>query len=279
LVDIYATWVPRDRILTTNLWSSELSKLTANAFLAQRVSSINAISALCEATGADVDEVANAIGADSRIGPKFLKASVGFGGSCFQKDILNLVYLCEHFGIPEVASYWEQVVKMNNHQRSRFAERIVRTMFNTVSDKQIGVWGFAFKKDTNDTRESAAIYVCRDLLREHARLLIYDPQVTEQQIRRDLKQALRNPETGKLRPDDKAALEKNVKVVSSAEEAACDSHAVAVLTEWDEFAEVDFAEVRRHMPSPAFIFDGRNLLDHAMLRQQGFELHAIGKPK
>ncbi len=183
LADVYANWIPRERILTTNLWSSELSKLTANAFLAQRVSSINAISALCEATGADVDEVARAIGTDSRIGPKFLKASVGFGGSCFQKDILNLVYLCEHFGLREVAAYWEQVVSMNDYQKRRFSERIVRTMFNTVSDKKIAVWGFAFKKDTNDTRESAAMYVCRDLLRERARLSIYDPRVSESQIR------------------------------------------------------------------------------------------------
>lgn len=277
LVSIYASWVPRQRILTTNLWSSELSKLTANAFLAQRVSSINAISALCEATGADVDEVANAIGADSRIGPKFLKASVGFGGSCFQKDILNLVYLCEHFGLPDVAKYWEQVVRMNNHQRSRFAARIVRTMFNTVSDKQIAIWGFAFKKDTNDTRESAAIYVCRDLLRERARLAIYDPQVSEQQIRHELEQACHRAKTGEISAADRQALKENVWVVSSAEEAARDAHAIAVLTEWDEFTRLDFAEIRRQMPSPAFLFDGRNLLDHQSLRQLGFELHAIGK--
>jgi UDPglucose 6-dehydrogenase len=269
--------VPRERILTTNLWSSELSKLTANAFLAQRVSSINAISALCEATGADVDEVANAIGADSRIGPKFLKASVGFGGSCFQKDILNLVYLCEHFGIPEVAQYWEQVVRMNNHQRSRFSERIVRTMFNTVSDKQIAIWGFAFKKDTNDTRESAAIYVCRDLLRERARLVIYDPQVTEEQIRHDLKQVCRHSETGKVPSAERQVLKENVTIARSAKEAARDAHAIAVLTEWDEFVEQDFEQIRRQMPSPAFLFDGRNLLKHQQLRQLGFDVHAIGK--
>ncbi len=277
LVAIYANWVPRDRILTTNLWSSELSKLTANAFLAQRVSSINAISALCEATGADVDEVANAIGADSRIGPKFLKASVGFGGSCFQKDILNLVYLCEHFGLPKVAKYWEQVVRMNDHQRSRFAARIVRTMFNTVSDKQIGIWGFAFKKDTNDTRESAAIYVCRDLLRERARLVIYDPQVSEDQIRLDLEQSCRHPRTGEISSADRQVLEQHVTIAASAEDAARDAHAVAVLTEWDAFADLDFANIRRQMPSPAFLFDGRNLLDHKSLRALGFEVHAIGK--
>jgi UDPglucose 6-dehydrogenase len=177
LVDIYARWVPRDKIITTNLWSSELSKLVANAFLAQRISSINSISALCEATGADVDEVANAIGKDSRIGPKFLKASVGFGGSCFQKDILNLVYLCEHFGLPEVAAYWESVVKMNNWQKARFTRAIVQQLFNTVSGKRIAVLGFAFKKDTNDTRESAAIDVVRGLLEENATVVIYDPRV------------------------------------------------------------------------------------------------------
>ena len=178
--------MPRDRIITTNLWSSELSKLVANAFLAQRISSINSISALCEATGADVDEVANAIGRDSRIGPKFLKASVGFGGSCFQKDILNLVYLCEHFGLPEVAAYWEGVVKMNDWQKHRFTTRIVRALYNSVADKKIAVLGFAFKKDTNDTRESAAISVCRDLIAEQARVTVYDPKVPADEIRRDV---------------------------------------------------------------------------------------------
>lgn len=277
LAAIYGHWVPSERILTTNLWSSELSKLTANAFLAQRVSSINAISALCEATGADVDEVSEAIGADSRIGPKFLKASVGFGGSCFQKDILNLVYLCEHFGLHDVAQYWEQVVRMNQHQRSRFAARIVRTMFNTVSDKQIAIWGFAFKKDTNDTRESSAIYVCRDLLREHARLMIYDPQVTEQQIRDDLKQACRHPETGEISAMDREVLEHNMTIVDHPTQAARQAHAIALLTEWDEFSAVDFAEIRHHMPSPAFFFDGRNLTDHQHLVNLGFDVHAIGK--
>ena len=186
LAGIYASWVPRDRIITTSLWSSELSKLVANAFLAQRIASINSISAVCEATGADVDEVANVIGRDSRIGPKFLKASVGFGGSCFQKDILNLVYLCGHFGLPEVAAYWESVVQMNEYQKKRFTARIVRTLFNTVAEKKIAVLGFAFKKNTNDTRESAAITVCRGLLAEHARLSVYDPKVDPAEIRREL---------------------------------------------------------------------------------------------
>ncbi len=276
LVDVYARWVDRDRILTTNLWSSELSKLTANAFLAQRVSSINAISALCEVTGADVDEVAAAIGTDSRIGPKFLKASVGFGGSCFQKDILNLVYLCEHFGLNEVAAYWEQVVKMNDHQKSRFSQKIVKTMFNTVSGKRIAIWGFAFKKDTNDTRESAAIHVCRDLLREQAILNIFDPKVSDEQIRNDLREAMING-SGELSALDRQLIEKNVHVTSSKQSAASGAHAIAVLTEWDEFKTADFGTIFDSMQKPAFLFDGRNILDHAQLSQIGFDVHAIGK--
>lgn len=273
---IYARWIPRERILTTNLWSSELSKLTANAFLAQRVSSINAISALCEATGADVDEVARAIGTDSRIGPKFLKSSVGFGGSCFQKDILNLVYLCEHFGLPDVATYWEQVVMMNDYQKRRFAERIVKTMFNTVSDKKIGVWGFAFKKDTNDTRESPAIYVCRDLLRERARLAIYDPRVTAEQIRYDLTQACAD-KNGLVSQVDRDLIANHVMVESDCYAASEDAHAITVLTEWDEFNTLNFERIYASMNRPAFLFDGRNLLDRARMESVGFEVHAIGK--
>jgi UDPglucose 6-dehydrogenase len=276
LCDVYARWIPREKILTTNLWSSELSKLTANAFLAQRVSSINAISALCEATGADVDEVARAIGTDSRIGPKFLKSSIGFGGSCFQKDILNLVYLCEHFGLPEVASYWEQVVTMNDHQKQRFSERIVKTMFNTVSDKKIGIWGFAFKKDTNDTRESAAIYICRDLLRERARLTIYDPRVPAEQIRAELTYACTD-NNGQISEVDRQMIENNVEVVNDCYEASREAHAVAVLTEWDEFKELDFEKIHHSMLRPAFLFDGRNLLDRESMESIGFEVHAIGK--
>ena len=216
VVSIYARWVPREKILTTNLWSSELSKLVANAFLAQRISSINSISALCEVTGADVDEVARAIGRDSRIGPKFLKASVGYGGSCFQKDILNLTYLCQHFGLPEVASYWESVVKINDWQKSRFAYRIICDLFNTVSGKHIAVLGFAFKKDTNDTRETAAISVCRDLLAEGARVHVYDPQVPEAQIRAEV--------TGAMKDE-------NLIVDTDVMEACKGAHAVAILTE------------------------------------------------
>ncbi len=275
LVDIYANWVPRDRLLTTNLWSSELSKLTANAFLAQRVSSINAISALCEATEADVDEVAAAIGTDSRIGPKFLKASVGFGGSCFQKDILNLVYLCEYFGLPEVADYWEQVVRMNDFQKKRFVNRMVRTMFNTVSDKKVAIWGFAFKKDTNDTRESAAIYVCRDLLLEKARLSIYDPRVSEQQVLEDLEYVFTEPDR-ELSAAKKRLIRDHVEVVGSCHEAAEHAHAIAVLTEWDEFRDADFQSIYGAMRKPAFLFDGRNVLKNLKLDRQGFEYQGIG---
>ncbi len=276
LAAIYARWVPRDRVLTTNLWSSELSKLTANAFLAQRVSSINAISALCEATEADVDEVARAIGTDSRIGPKFLKASVGFGGSCFQKDILNLVYLCEHFGLKEVAAYWEQVVLMNDYQKRRFGEKIVKTLFNTISNKKIAIWGWAFKKDTNDTRESAAIYVCRDLLRERAKLHIYDPRVSQSQIQQDLRNAMLDA-NGQLSTLDNTLIEQNVAIATDSYQAASDAHAIALLTEWDEFKTLDFKRIYKSMPQPAFVFDGRNVLDRQALGKIGFEVHAIGK--
>jgi UDPglucose 6-dehydrogenase len=264
LVDVYARWVARDRIITSNLWSSELSKLVANAFLAQRISSINSISALCEATGADVDEVAHAIGTDSRIGPKFLKASVGFGGSCFQKDILNLVYLCGHFGLPEVAQYWESVVRMNDWQKNRFTQQIVRTLFNTVSGKRIAVLGFAFKKDTNDTRESAAISVVRGLLEENATVVVYDPKVPAEEIHRDvLGVGVENP---------------NLIVAKNAEEAAHGAHALAVLTEWDQFKTLDFAKIYAGMHKPAFVFDGRNILPRAEMTKLGFRVFAIGKP-
>jgi UDPglucose 6-dehydrogenase len=234
------------------------------------------MSALCEATEADITEVARAIGTDRRIGPHFLKASVGFGGSCFQKDILNLVYLCEHFGLPEVAEYWRQVIVMNDFQKRRFTTRIVKSMFNTISDKKIGIWGFAFKKDTNDTRESAAIYICRDLLQERARLTIYDPQVSEEQIKRDLADLMSDGE-GVLSEAAGNLIEKNITVVDSAAAAAKDAHAVAVLTEWDEFKELDFDSIYDSMMKPAFLYDGRNLLDHNRLSKLGFEVHSIGR--
>jgi len=263
LVDVYARWVPRDRIVTTNLWSSELSKLVANAFLAQRISSINSISALCESTGADVDEVASAIGRDSRIGPKFLKASVGFGGSCFQKDILNLVYLCEHFDLPEVAAYWQGVVKMNDWQKRRFGMRIVKALYNSAAEKRVAVLGFAFKKDTNDTRESPAIAVCRDLLEEQAQVVVYDPKVPAAQIRRDL-----------FGPDGSHP---RLTVATSAAEAARGAHALAIVTEWEEFKGLDYAAIYAGMAKPASIFDGRNILDLAKLAAIGFRTYGIGK--
>ncbi len=270
LVAIYANWVPRERILTTNLWSSELSKLTANAFLAQRVSSINAMSELCEKTGADVNEVARAIGMDSRIGPKFLKASVGFGGSCFQKDILNLVYIAKSYGLNEVADYWEQVIIMNDHQKRRFASAIVSTLYNTVSGKKIAFLGWAFKKDTNDTRESAAIYVADYLLNEEAIINIFDPQVEQLQIQSDLNYL----QTRSFEANDKGI------IVSEDPYDACkDAHAIAVLTEWDAFKTYDWQRIYDNMKKPATIFDGRNLLDGKEMEAIGFVFKAIGKGK
>ena len=267
LVSVYANWVPREKIITTNLWSSELSKLVANAFLAQRISSINSISALCEATGADVNEVARAIGSDSRIGPKFLKASVGFGGSCFQKDILNLVYLCESFNLPQVADYWRSVVEINDWQKSRFVEKIVRTLFNTVSGKRIAILGFAFKKDTNDTRESAAIHVIRDLLTENAHVAVYDPRVTQETMHRDLLEA----------GVSQHSLDTNFEIVASPYAAAENAHALATLTEWDEFRDLDLTRLYDLMLKPAFVFDGRAILPAEALAKHGFEAFIIGK--
>jgi UDPglucose 6-dehydrogenase len=267
LVDIYSNWVSVDRILTTNLWSSELSKLTANAFLAQRVSSINAISELCEKTGASVDEVARAIGMDSRIGPKFLKASVGFGGSCFQKDILNLVYISKSFGLHEVADYWEQVIIMNDHQKNRFSKNIVKTLFNTVSGKKIALLGWAFKKDTNDTRESAAIYVADNLINEEALLSVYDPKVSKTQVLFDLDYL------------ESRTTETNQKYVNYHEnpyEACKGAHAIAIMTEWDEFNEYDWKKIYDDMLKPAFVFDGRNILDRKKMEHIGFVFKGIG---
>lgn len=268
LVDIYATWVPLENILTTNLWSSELSKLTANAFLAQRVSSINALSELCEVTGADVNEVAIAIGKDSRIGPKFLKASVGFGGSCFQKDILNLVYIAKSYGLNEVADYWEQVIIMNDYQKRRFASKIIQTLYNTISGKKIAFLGWAFKKDTNDTRESAAIYVADQLMEEQANIAVYDPKVTAQQMQSDLNYLNTRPE------DDN---ESQLTAEHDPYEACKDAHAVAVLTEWDEFKTYNWQKIYDEMKKPAFVFDGRGILDKSSLETIGFQVYAIGK--
>lgn len=272
LVNVYANWVPREQIITTNLWSSELSKLVANAFLAQRVSSINSITALCEETDADIDEISRAIGSDHRIGSKFLKASVGYGGSCFQKDILNLVYICESFGLKEVSDYWHQVVLMNDYQKRRFSHKIVSRMFNTVTGKKIAIFGFAFKKDTGDTRETAAAFVMKDLLDERAALSVYDPQVKRDVMFEEFSYTLN------VTPATVPGLNDLITTAESALEAATGAHAIAIMTEWDEFAAYDYNALYAVMSKPAFIFDGRNILNHAALREIGFEVYAIGKP-
>ncbi len=267
LVEVYANWVPTDKILTTNVWSSELSKLTANAFLAQRISSINAMSELCEKTGADVSEVARAIGMDSRIGSKFLKSSVGFGGSCFQKDILNLVYIAKSYGLNEVADYWEQVIIMNDHQKRRFSAKIVQTLYNTVAAKKIAFLGWAFKKDTNDTRESAAIYVADDLINEQAQIAVYDPKVSSAKVVADLDY---------LETRSHDANVAQVQSFSNPYEACKDAHAIAVLTEWDEFTTYNWQQIYDTMQKPAFLFDGRNLLNRTELEAIGFVYQGIG---
>jgi len=260
LVRIYRHWVPPERILTANLWSSELSKLVSNAFLAQRVSSINSIAALCESTEAEVSEVAHAVGMDSRIGAKFLNAGVGFGGSCFRKDILNLVYLCEHYKLDPVARYWEQVVAINDYQMERFVKRVLRSMFDTLVDKKIAVFGFAFKPDTSDTRDAPAIYICRRLLEERAKLAITDPHAIEN-ARKDLE-----------------GIEGNFHFEEDPYRAVQGAHAVALLTEWERFAQLDYQKIYDSMEKPAFIFDGRNLLNHQKLHEMGFNVYPLGKP-
>lgn len=267
LVNIYSSWVPKKNILVTNVWSSELSKLTANAFLAQRISSINSLSEICESTGADVREVSKAIGMDGRIGSKFLQPSVGFGGSCFKKDILNLVYIARSLGLNEVADYWHQVILMNNHQRNRFAKNIIKTLFNTVNGKVIAFLGWAFKKDTNDTRESAAIYVADLLIDEQATVKVYDPKVSETQIIEDLN----NLNTRKEK-ENKTYL----KTESDPYIALKGADAIAVLTEWDEFKTYDWNKIYHNMKKPAFIFDGRNILDRESLEKIGFIYRGIG---
>ncbi len=260
LVEIYANWIPKERIITSNIWSSELSKLVANAFLAQKISSINAISDLCEKTDADVSEVARAVGMDSRIGDKFLNASVGFGGSCFKKDILNLVYLCRHYGLTEVADYWESVIKINEYQKERFVLNILTGMFNTLAGKKICLFGFAFKANTGDTRESPAIFIAKRLIEEKAELTITDPK------------ALKNAMI------DLDGVAGKVGYVEDPYEAATGSHAIAIMTEWDLYRNLDFEKLYRSMNKPAFIFDGRNIVDHNRLFEIGFNVYPIGKP-
>lgn len=260
LVEVYATWVPRERILTTNLWSSELSKLAANAMLAQRISSVNSLSALCEATEADIDQVARAIGMDSRIGPKFLKTGPGFGGSCFKKDILNLVYICETYGLKEVADYWRQVVEINHYQQERLVGNIIRTMFNTLANKKLAIFGFAFKANTSDTRESPAIAITKMLAEEHAEIVITDPKALGHVA------------------EDLGELAGKVQTTEDPYEAAEGADAIILLTEWEQFKALDYKKLYKHMRKPAFVFDGRNVLDHKALRAIGFEVKAIGKP-
>lgn len=257
LADVYAHWVPPERILRTGLWSSELSKLACNAMLAQRVSSINALSAVCEASGADVSEVAMVMGADNRIGAKFLNASIGFGGSCFGKDLLGLIYLCRSFELHEVADYWTQVLKINDYQKQRFSKYVVQQMFGNVSRKNICILGFAFKKNTGDTRESPAIDVCRFLTEERANLFIHDYAVEAHDIKTLFPQAT---------------------VSSDPQTAIYECDAVCVLTEWSQYAtDVDWVKAYATMSKPAFVFDGRNILPHQKLADIGFRVWAIGK--
>ena len=276
LADLYAHWVPREQILLTNTWSSELSKLVANAMLAQRISSINSISALCEKTEASISEVSKAVGMDKRIGSRFLEASVGFGGSCFRKDIMHLSYLCEHYGLLEVARYWEGVVTMNDYQTDRFFKGILENMFNTLAGKRIAIFGFAFKPDTGDTRDSPALPLCAKLLSERARLIITDPQALD---------------NSKVEMADLGAVEYQPKAGDSGEEfphasvryeadpykAAEGAHAIAILTHWQEYKELDYQRIFDVMEKPAFLFDGRNWVDHNALHKIGFNVFPLGR--
>lgn len=260
LVEIYANWINKQRIITSDIWSSELSKIVSNAFLAQRISSINSISALCEKTDADINDVARAVGFDSRIGKKFLSASIGFGGSCFKKDILNLVYLCRYYGLNEVADYWDSVVKINDFQKERFVINMLTAMFNTLVNKKICLWGFAFKANTGDTRESPAIYIAKRLIEEKAELVITDPKALER-ARIDLQN-----------------IDANIKYVEDPYEAASGSYAIAIMTEWDLYKNLNYEKIYNSMIKPAFFFDGRNIVDHQRLFEIGFNVFPIGKP-
>ncbi len=260
LADLYAHWVPREKILLTNVWSSELSKLFANAMLAQRISSINSMTALCEKTGADISEVSHAIGMDKRIGPHFLQASVGFGGSCFRKDILQLAYLCERFGLPEVAQYWESVVRMNDYQINRFFKMILSNQFNTLVNKKVAIFGFAFKPDTGDTRDTPALPICLKLLAEQASISITDPRALEN-ARSDLQ-----------------GVEGNLEFEEDPYKAVTGAHSLVLITHWQEYQQLDYQRIFQSMISPAFVFDGRNQLDHSALFEIGFNVYPLGKP-
>ena len=269
LFNIYSQWIPKSKILTTNVWSSELSKLASNAMLAQRISSINSLSALCEKTGADILEVSKAIGMDSRIGQKFLRPSVGFGGSCFQKDILNLVYLCKYYGLDKIAEYWHQVVKINDNQRIRFVDIIIDYLKGTVKNKKISIFGWAFKKNTNDSRESSSIYVTDYLIGQGAEVNIYDPMVSNQRIISDLKSLWVNKKISSLEISEKI---KKVKIHSNPIVAVDQNHALGIITEWEEFKLIDWELVSRKMLKSAKIFDGVNILKNVKKFQPIFFL-------
>lgn len=265
LVKIYSSWVPKENILTTNLWSSELSKLTANAFLAQRISSINSLSELCEETGADIEEVSKAIGMDSRIGSSFLKTSVGFGGSCFQKDILNLVYIARSKKLDKVADYWEQVLIINKHQRDRFSKKIIDLVRNENLEPKVLVLGWAFKKDTNDTRESAAIYVANNLINNYIKIDVYDPKVNEKQVDFDLSYLNENYNKSLI------------KFIKDPISNISDYNLIAIMTEWDEFKNYDWQYIYSKIKKPAFIFDGRNIIDMNQIKKIGFNYFGLGR--
>ena len=274
LANIYKSWIVDEKIIRTNLWSSELSKLAANAFLAQRVSSINSLSAFCEETGANIDEVSKAIGLDNRIGDKFLKAGPGFGGSCFKKDILNLVYLSRSLGLDEVADYWESVLQINNWQQKRIYKKIVSTLFGNISNKQIGILGFAFKSNTNDFRESPAISICRDLLEEGAILKIHDPKVDA----KDIEKALENKFSDIDNCNNKKSRDQGgyFVVEKEIEKTFYDSHAVVILTEWEEYKIIDWENFTKNMIAPSWIFDTRNVIDESDFKSNNCNIWKIG---
>ncbi len=275
LAEIYLNWVPNNKILRTNIWSSELAKLTANAFLAQRISSINSIGALCEATGADVREVARAIGSDKRIGPKFLDSGPGFGGSCFKKDILNLVYLSDYFGLPEVARFWEGVVDLNDWNQNRISKLVVKKLFGTISGKKIAILGFAFKANTNDTRESAAISICKNLLDEGAALQIHDPKVSIDQVRRDLNK-FSDRELSNMEEIESKYLERTWSFSKKVYDVIDGTDAIIILTEWEEYIEIDWDKASKMMRNPSWVFDARSIVDAAKLRKSGINLWRVG---
>ena len=276
IVSIYSHWIKKEKIITTNLWSSELSKLASNAFLAQRVSSINSLSALCEVSGANIKEVSKAVGADKRIGNQFLESSIGFGGSCFKKDILNLVYLCKFYDLPEVADYWHNVIKINDYQKSRFVERIIANLNESINEKVITILGWAFKKDTNDSRESASIDVSFSLLNNGSRIKVFDPMVDSQRIIQDITQHCKSKGF-----TDSAIniMIKKTKICNSILEAVQDTHCITILTEWDEFKEIDWIKIKKESNNSLFIADGRNLLDLNSLKGKVDKYISIGTPK